>query len=100
MKRVAGTLALLCAALGAPAAAQDPGPRFGVWLLQSDAPPPARNVMTYEPHGEGGMRVTVESTNREGRTSKWSYVTFFDGVPRAVEGRIMGVSHATYVRIR
>ena len=67
--------------------AQTTNPRFGVWKMKSDAPPPAINIMTYEPYGDGGMRITVESTNREGRESKWGYVTMFDGVFRPVTGR-------------
>jgi hypothetical protein len=69
------------------ASAQQANPRFGVWKLQSDAPPPALNIMTYEPYGDGGMRITVEATNAEGRTSKWGYVTLFDGEFRPVEGQ-------------
>lgn len=67
--------------------AQNTNPRFGVWKLKSDAPPPALNIMTYEPYGDGGMRITIESTNRDGRESKWGYVTMFDGVFRPVTGR-------------
>lgn len=79
---------LLAVAWGpAPASAQDPAPRFGVWELRSDAPPPVRNVMTYEPWGEGGMRITVASTNRRGERSEWSYATLFDGAFRPVEGQ-------------
>ena len=62
-------------------------PRFGVWQMDSDAPPPAINIMTYEPYGENGMRVTVEATNSEGRESKWGYVTLFDGEFMDVEGQ-------------
>ena len=51
---------------------QTTNPRFGVWKLKSDAPPPAINIMTYEPYGDGGMSITVESTNSTGRESKWS----------------------------
>lgn len=71
---------------GAGVAAQDTNPRFGVWKLRSDSPPPAVNIMTYEPYGDGGMRITVESTNAEGVESKWSYVTLFDGEFWPVEG--------------
>ena len=67
--------------------AQTTNPRFGVWKMKSDAPAPAVNIMTYEPYGDGGMRITVESTNREGRESKWGYVTMFDGEFRPVTGR-------------
>ncbi len=66
---------------------QTTNPRFGVWQMRSDAPPPAINVMTYEPYGDGGMGITVESTNRQGRDSKWGYVTMFDGVFRTVTGQ-------------
>lgn len=70
------------------AAAQDEGnPRFGAWELETDRPAPYRNVMTYEPYGEGGMRITVATTNADGETSEWGYVTMFDGVFRPVEGQ-------------
>jgi len=61
-------------------------PRLGKWKLKQEAPPPALNIMTYEPYGNGGMKVTVESTNREGRTSKWTYNTMFDGKDEPVSG--------------
>ena len=80
-------LLLAAAVVSAPGlAAQTDNPRFGVWQLQSDAPPPAINIMTYEPYGDGGMKITVESKNAEGRESKWGYVTMFDGVFRPVTG--------------
>ena len=62
-------------------------PRFGVWQLESDNPPPFINIMTYEPYGDGGMKITVASTNSEGESNEWGYVTMFDGVFRPVEGR-------------
>lgn len=70
-----------------PVAAQETNPRFGIWLLESDAPLPSKNIMTYEPWGEGGMRITVESTNREGEYSRWGYETLFDGRFRPVDGQ-------------
>ena len=69
------------------ASAQTTNPRFGVWKMRSDAPPPAVNIMTYEPYGDGGMSITVESTNSQGRESKWGYVTMFDGVFQSVTGQ-------------
>ena len=69
------------------ASGQTTNPRFGVWKLKSDTPPPSVNIMTYEPYGGGGMRITVESTNARGQESKWGYVTMFDGVFRPVTGR-------------
>jgi len=62
-------------------------PRFGRWRLESDSPPPASNVMTYEPYGDGGMKITVASVNAEGEANEWSYVTMFDGEFRPVEGQ-------------
>ncbi len=96
---VAGAAAFACgpadqgggqgdAAISEQAAAEAPSnPRFGVWRLESDAPPPASNIMTYEPYGDGGMKITVASTNSEGESSEWSYVTMFDGEFRPVEGQ-------------
>ena len=43
--------------------------------------------MTYEPWGDGGMKVTVAATNSQGETTEWGYETMFDGVFREVEGR-------------
>jgi hypothetical protein len=82
------SLTLLLLGLTAPtAAAQDPSPRFGVWKLRSDAPPPSVNIMTYEPYGDGGMRITVRSTNRDGEASEWGYITMFDGEFQSVSGQ-------------
>lgn len=87
--QLTGALAAFSLGLGfaACAAAQDDSnPRFGVWRLRSENPPPYRNVMTYAPHGEGGMSITVATTNAEGNESEWGYVTLFDGMFRPVEG--------------
>lgn len=70
-----------------PLAGQDASPRFGIWLMESDAPLPAKNIMTYEPWGDGGMRITVESTNADGEYSRWGYETLFDGEFRPVNGQ-------------
>src|SRR5258708_11451707 len=66
--------------------AQSANPRLGKWQLKQDAPPPALNIMTYEAWGNGGMKVTVESTNREGKKSTWTYNTMFDGKDMPVSG--------------
>jgi hypothetical protein len=70
-----------CAAL---ASAQSANPRIGKWKLKQE--PPALNIMTYEPWGNGGMKVTVESTNKEGRKATWTYNTMFDGKDMPVSG--------------
>jgi hypothetical protein len=88
--RPAATLAAALLALAfaaAPAVSQNTNPRFGVWKLRSDAPLPRLNIMTYEPWGDGGMKITVESTNAEGHKNAWSYTTLFDGVFRPVSGQ-------------
>jgi hypothetical protein len=74
-------LASACAAL---LSAQAANPRIGKWKLKQE--PPALNIMTYEPWGNGGMKVTVESTNREGRKSTWTYNTMFDDKDMPVSG--------------
>ncbi len=61
--------------------------RFGQWKIQSDAPPPSSNIMTYEPWGDGGMKITVASVNSQGQGSEWGYTTMFDGEFRAVDGQ-------------
>ena len=80
-------LALLALAATRPLGAQD-NPRFGRWQLESDRPPPYSNVMTYEAYGDGGMRITVASTNNDGESSEWGYVTMFrDGEFHPVSGQ-------------
>lgn len=68
-------------------------PRFGRWLLKSDAPAPASNIMTYEPFGAGGMKVTIQSVNAKGDTTRWWYTTNFDGAEMPVTGNA-GQTHA------
>jgi len=65
-------------------AAQSADPRFGKWKLKQE--PPALNIMTYEPSGSGGMKVTVESKNAQGREQKWTYTTMLDGKDVPVAG--------------
>ena len=69
------------------AVAQTSNPRFGEWKLRSDRPPPSVNIMTYEAYGDGGMGITVASTNARGEDSEWGYVTMFDGEFRPVRGQ-------------
>ncbi len=68
-------------------------PRYGHWLLKSEAPAPASNIMTYEPHGASGMKVTIQSVNGKGDTTRWSYTTAFDGADMPVTGNA-GQTHA------
>ena len=65
-------------------AAQQANPRFGKWKLKQE--PPATNIMTYEPAGSGGMKVTVESKNAQGREQKWTYTTMLDGTDVPIDG--------------
>ncbi len=99
-------LALVRAALSVAAvflgaislSAQQPNPRFGRWKLRSDAPAPASNIMTYEAHGAAGMKVTIESVSAKGDTTRWWYVTEFDGKAMPVSGNA-GQTHAAVRRI-
>ena len=82
-----GFLTLAVLVVTAVSASAQSNPRFGVWQMQSDAPPPSKNIMTYEPYGNGGMEITVASTNARGQDNEWGYVTMFNGVFRAVRGQ-------------
>jgi hypothetical protein len=76
-------LIVVCA-YAALVSAQSANPRIGKWKLKQE--PPALNIMTYEPWGNGGMKVTVESTNAQGRKATWTYNTMFDGKDMPVSG--------------
>jgi hypothetical protein len=82
---IAGVLAAI-AVLAAVVAAQHQNPRFGKWKLKSDAPPPASNIMTYEPSGASGMKVTIDAVDKNGVKSQWFYTTMFDGKDEPVTG--------------
>ena len=81
-------------ALSASVSAQPTNPRFGRWKIKSDAPPPSSNIMTYEPFGAKGMKVTVEAVNAKGETTKWWYTTEFDGKDMPVTGQAPGQTSA------
>jgi hypothetical protein len=85
-RAVSAALAALLIASTAAALAQTTNPRAGRWKLKQDAPPPASNIMTYEPLPGGGMRVTVDSVGRDGRRSGWTYITLFDGRDQPIAG--------------
>ncbi|MGE0040624.1 MAG: hypothetical protein AB7H88_11845 [Vicinamibacterales bacterium] len=55
--------------------------RYGIWDNSGNP----NNVMTYEPYGDGGMKITI-SDPRDPKAG-WSYVTMFDGNYRPVEGQ-------------
>jgi hypothetical protein len=88
------TLCLAVVFMTASAAAQSTNPRFGQWKLKSDAPAPQSNVMTYEPFGAKGMKVTVTSVNARGDTTSWWYTTAFDGKDMPVTGN-RGTTHTS-----
>src|ERR1700689_3084024 len=76
-------MAILTAALGQ---AQSSNPRYGKWKLKSDAPAPTSNVMTYEPAGSAGMKITIDAVNKDGVKTQWFYTTNFDGKDQPVTG--------------
>jgi hypothetical protein len=78
---------LALSAIPADVSAQNTNPRFGVWQMESEAPPPSKNIMTYEAHEATGMRITVAATTASGQDSEWGYVTLFDGVFQPVRGQ-------------
>jgi hypothetical protein len=89
-KKTLLTYVTLCAVVMlcvAGVSAQNKNPRFGKWKLKSEAPPPSSNIMTYEPFGAKGMKVTVESVNAKGEKNAWWYTTDFDGKDMPVTGQ-------------
>ena len=88
-----GTSRLMALALAAvmasgTVAAQAPAnPRLGKWKMKTDNPPPFSNVMTYEPFGANGMKITVEAVNAKGEKTLWWYTTEFDGKDMPVTGQ-------------
>ena len=85
MAGAVGTVVLV--ALAATTIAQDTNPRFGRWKLKSEAPAPQSNIMTYGPHGDGGMSIRIDSVNRNDDASEWGYTTMFDGKDEPLFGR-------------
>ena len=61
-------------------------PRFGKWKLKSTAPAPTSNIMTYEPSGANGMKITIDAVNKDGVKSQWFYTTKFDGKDEPITG--------------
>jgi len=78
--------------------AQAANPRFGQWKLKSDAPAPQSNIMTYEPFGATGMKVTVSSVNARGEKTEWWYTTDFDGKDMPVTGS-SGTTHTSVRKV-
>jgi hypothetical protein len=75
------------AILVASVSAQNPSnPRFGKWKLKSEAPAPQSNVMTYEPSGGKGMKITIDAVSKDGVKSQWGYNTMFDGKDEPLYG--------------
>jgi hypothetical protein len=78
---LACTMAML---LAAASGAQPANPRIGKWKLKQQ--PPAVNIMTYEPAGEAGMKVTVDAVSASGQKTHWTYTTMFDGQDAPISG--------------
>lgn len=89
----AATVAVAAVMLTASVSAQTTNPRFGKWKLKSEAPPPASNIMTYEPFGAKGMKVTIDAVNAKGEATQWWYTTEFDGKDMPVTGN-RGQTHS------
>lgn len=84
--------AFVLSAVPAQAPSAQTNPRFGRWLLKQEVTAPASNIMTYEPFGAKGMKVTVQSVSARGDTTRWWYTTEFDGKDMPVTGS-QGTTH-------
>ena len=78
--------AVIAAGTGTAVAARQSNPRFGVWKLKSEAPPPSSNLMTYEAYNGTGMKITIDAVSSTGTKSQWGYTTLFDGKDEAMVG--------------
>ncbi len=85
IKILTGALVVIALA-GNMISAEKANPRFGKWKLKSTAPAPASNIMTYEPFGKRGMKITIDAVNRDGAKSQWYYTTNFDGKDEPITG--------------
>ena len=86
MVRVVGLMAAVAMFAGTLSAQAPTNPRYGRWKLKSDAPPPASNIMTYEPFQGKGMKITIDAVNAKGEATKWGYNTMFDGKDEPLYG--------------
>jgi hypothetical protein len=78
-----GSVCALATMIATAAAAEQANPRIGKWKLKQE--PPATNIMTYEPAGQG-MKVTVDAVNASGQKTHWTYTTMFDGKDAPITG--------------
>ena len=71
-----------------PAAVPAANPRFGKWLIKATDPTrPSTNVMTYGPHEDTGMKVTINQLQPDGAlTPQWGYTTMFDNKETPMNG--------------
>ena len=79
----AGAVCVVAMMIAGAGAAQQANPRIGKWKLKQE--PPAVNIMTYEPAGQG-MKVTVDAVNASGQKTHWTYTTMFDGKDEPITG--------------
>ncbi len=76
-----GAAVVIAAVLSASPSWAQATARYGVWDNSTNP----NNVMTYEPYGEGGMKITISNPSKPGEG--WNYVTMFDGQFRPVNGQ-------------
>jgi hypothetical protein len=79
----AGAVCVVAMMIAGAGAAEQANPRIGKWKLKQE--PPAVNIMTYEPAGQG-MKVTVDAVNASGQKTHWTYTTMFDGKDEPITG--------------
>ena len=79
-------IAAIALMAGTGSAQKPTNPRFGHWKLKSDAAAPTSNIMSYEPIGDKGMKITIDAVNKDGVKSSWGYNTNFDGKQESLHG--------------
>jgi len=67
-------------------------PRIGTWKINlaksrfNPGPPPKAMTVRFEPFGNNGLRVTIDTVEASGEVSKHTYVANYDGKDYAVTG--------------
>ena len=92
--RIATLLLIACFIYtGTQAAAQwTDDPRLGTWTINlaksrfTPGPPPRDMTVLFEPFGENGYRVTIDSVEADGEVTKHDYVASYDGKDYPVAG--------------
>jgi len=90
--RIAALLASILLSASAQLAAQGDDPRLGIWKINfaksrfNPGPPPRSMTVTFEPYGNDGYKVTIDTVEANGEIRKHEYMAKYDGRDYPVSG--------------